>query len=103
MQNDKYNVILSEKALSMINDYVRFMANVSEAAARKLYKEIIHEAQLLDFMPESYPWLISNEIPANKYRKKLVAKRYLLIYQIKDNNVFIDYVVDCRQDYRWLI
>ena len=40
---------------------------------------------------------------SNKYRKKLVAKRYLLIYQIKGNNVFVDYILDCRQEYKWLL
>jgi hypothetical protein len=41
-------------------------------------------------------------LPANKYRKLLVDKRYLLIYQIKDGTVYIDYILDCRQDYGWL-
>ena len=26
-----------------------------------------------------------------------------LIYQIKDNTVFVDYVLDCRQDYKWFL
>ena len=33
----------------------------------------------------------------------IVTKRYLLIYQIKDNTVYVDYVPDCRQDYKWLL
>jgi len=33
----------------------------------------------------------------------LIEKQYILIYQIKDDTVYIDYVVDCRQDYGWLI
>ena len=103
MQSERYNIIMSDKALYQLNDYVKFLAKVSETAARELYKEIISEAQMLDFMPETYPWLIADEISPYKYRKKLVAKRYLLIYQIKDNTVFIDYIADCRQDYRWLI
>jgi hypothetical protein len=41
-------------------------------------------------------------LPENKYRKLLVDRRYLLIYQIKDDTVRIDYMVDCRQDYVWL-
>lgn len=40
---------------------------------------------------------------ANVYRKLLVDKRYLFIYKIKDNTVYLDYVVDCRQEYPWLI
>ena len=100
---NKYTVIVSERASKMIINNVRFLANVSVEAARKLHKEIITGIKELEFMPESFPWLISNEIPANKYRKKLVAKRYLLIYQIKDNTVFVDYVLDCRQDYKWFL
>ncbi|MCG2788520.1 MAG: type II toxin-antitoxin system RelE/ParE family toxin, partial [Actinomycetia bacterium] len=36
-------------------------------------------------------------------RKMLICKRYLLIYQIKGNIVYVDYIVDCRQDYEWLL
>jgi hypothetical protein len=35
-------------------------------------------------------------IPAGKYRKLLMVKRYLLIYQVKGNSVYVDVVVDCR-------
>ena len=99
----KYHVIFSDKATAMLMNHVRFLANVSVTAAKKLKKELIDEAKELETMPESYPWLSYSEIPANKYRKKLVAKRYLLIYQIKDDTVFIDNVLDCRQDYKWLL
>ena len=34
---------------------------------------------------------------------RLIEKRYMLIFQIVDNTVYADYVVDCRQDYGWLI
>lgn len=30
-------------------------------------------------------------------------KRYLLIFQIREDIVYVDYVVDCRQDYAWLL
>ena len=103
MSDKKYNVIVSDKAVSMLVNHVRFLANVSPETAKKLHKDIITEIRALEFMPESYPWLNCDEIPANKYRKKLAAKRYLLIYQIKDNTVYVDYVVDCRQDYKWLL
>lgn len=42
-------------------------------------------------------------IPLNKYHKMFVEKRYLILYQIKDRKVYVDYIVDCRQDYGWLI
>lgn len=103
MPDKKYTVIVSDKAASMLVNHVRFLANVSLEAAKKLHKEIITEIRALEFMPESYPWLSCDEIAANKYRKKLAAKRYLLIYQIKDSTVYVDYVLDCRQDYKWLL
>lgn len=103
MPDKKYTVIVSDKAASMLVNHVRFLANVSAEAAKKPHKEIITEIRALEFMPESYPWLSCDEIPANKYRKKLAAKRYLLIYQIKDSTVYVDYVLDCRQEYKWLL
>ena len=103
MPDKRYEVTVSERAASMLVNHIRFLANVSVEAAKKLHKELIAEIKALEFMPESYPWLSCDEIPANKYRKKLAAKRYLLIYQIKDDKVYVDYVLDCRQDYKWLV
>lgn len=39
----------------------------------------------------------------SKYRFILFEKRYMIIFQIVDDIVYADYVVDCRQDYDWLI
>ena len=103
MPNKKYSVIFSDRVVSMLVNHVRFMVRVSAEASKKLHKEIIAEAKALEFMPESYPRLTCDEIPTSKYRKKLVSKRYLLIYQIKDDKVYVDYVLDCRQDYKWLL
>lgn len=103
MSDKRDKVIISDKAMSMLASHVRFLAQVSVNAAAKLKAELIKEMQSLDYMPEGYPWLNDEYIPPNKYRKKLVSKRYLLIYQIIDDTVYIDYVLDCRQDYGWLI
>ena len=80
MADKKYNVILSDKAASMLINHVRFLAKVSAETAKKLHRDIIAEIKVLELMPESYPWISYGEIVANKYRKKLAAKRYLLIY-----------------------
>lgn len=37
------------------------------------------------------------------YRFILFEKKYMIIFQIIDHIVYADYVVDCRQDYSWLI
>jgi len=53
--------------------------------------------------PKQNPLLSNPSLPINKYRKLSIYKRYLLIYQIKGSTVYIDAVVDCRQNYRWLL
>lgn len=40
----------------------------------------------------------------NKYRVIVSARAaQMLIFQIADDVVYADYVVDCRQDYGWLL
>lgn len=53
--------------------------------------------------PYRDPILRSEVFPTEKYRKLVFGKWYLLIYQIRDERVFVEYVVDGRQDYQWLI
>ena len=86
----------------MLLSHVLFLAQVNTQAAEKLRQDINEAGKSLQEFPERGAWLNDPEIPADKYEKLLVDKQYLLIYQIKDNKVYIDYIVDCRQDYGWL-
>lgn len=36
-------------------------------------------------------------------RKMFIEKWYLILYQIQDDTVYVDYILDCRKDYSWLI
>ena len=102
MANKNYEIIISENAAKMLLTHVRFLANVDISSAKRLHAEIVSAIKSLKNLPDRYPWLTDNMIPANKYRKMPVAKQYLLIYQIKENSVYVDYIADCRQDYKWL-
>ena len=97
-----YKVIISERAADMLIQHVRFMAQVSPEAADKLRAEIIEASRSLQSLPERYLELFDLVLPTNKYRKMIISKRYCLVYQIKDETVHIDYILDCRQDYQWL-
>ncbi len=99
----RYHVIISERAGEMLVQHARFLAQVGAQAADNLRRDIVEAAKSLQEFPERGSWLADPVLPANKYRKLLVDKRYLLIYQIKDNTVYVDYVVDCRQDFIWLL
>jgi hypothetical protein len=105
MQDDikKYKVIISERAIDMMTAHIRFLAQVSEEAAIRLKTEFIKQARSLENLPERGSWITNIYLPANKYRKLKVENRYLIIYQVKDDSVFVDYMVDCRRDFQWLL
>lgn len=62
---------------------------VSERATQML---VSHAAFLAQVSPEAAEQLTIE-----------FEKRYMIIFQIVDDIVYADYVVDCRQDYNWLI
>lgn len=102
-EKNKYSVVVSSRAAQMLVSHAAFLAQVSKSAADRLVSSFEEAADSLELMPHRCPWLIGEFIPRNMYRYLVFEQRYLLIYQIKDNTVYVDYVVDCRQDYRWLL
>lgn len=99
----KYQVIVSERATQMLVSHAAFLAQVSPEAAEQLVASFEEAANSLQRMPLRCPWFNEDYIPRNAYRFLLFEKRYLLLFQVKDNTVFADYVLDCRQGYDWLI
>ena len=102
-QQNKYRVIVSARAAQMLVSHAAFLAQVNPAAAERLTVEFEKAAKSLEQMPQRCPWLKGEYIPKNAYRFILFEKRYMLIFQIVDHTVYADHVVDCRQDYGWLI
>ena len=102
-RQNKYRVVVSERAARMLVSHAAFLAQVSVEAAERLTAEFEKAAKSLELMPQRCPWLNGEYIPRNAYRSILFEKRYLIIFQIVDDVVYADYVVDCRQDYAWLI
>ena len=99
----EYQVIVSDRAAEMLVSHIRFVAQVSRQAADDLRNEFIKTAKTLETLPERGSWLTDPRLPINKYRKLVVENRYMLIYQVKDNTVYIDSIIDCRRDYPWII
>ena len=104
MENQsKYRVIVSQQATQMLVSHAAFFSLFSPEAAERLTAGFEKTANSLEIMPQRCPWLSGEYIPKNTYRFILFEKRYMIIFQIIDNTVYADYVVDCRQDYSWLI
>ena len=99
----KYDVSISDAALAMLDSHIDFLARVSQNAAIRLMDEILGDIASLSENPQRFPAYENEFIPDNRYRRMLTAKRYIVLYEIDGNNVFVDYIVDCRQDYAWMI
>ncbi|MCL2427474.1 MAG: type II toxin-antitoxin system RelE/ParE family toxin [Oscillospiraceae bacterium] len=100
---EKYTVVIHDPATEMLLQHVRFLADVSESAAKRLASEFNKKAKTLETMPERCPWVDHPLIPKDVYRKLIFEKHYMLIYKIIDAVVHVDAMVDCRQDYIWLL
>jgi plasmid stabilization system protein ParE len=98
-----YKVIVSDRARQMLAGHIRFMAQKSPSAARNMKNDLMDAIRSLHHMPERYPYIKEEFLPLNKYHKMFVEKWFLILYQVKDQTVYVDYIVDCRQAYKWLV
>lgn len=100
---NQYKVIVSDRAKRMLGTHIRFMAQVDKQAAAAKKKEIMTELRSLCQMPQRFPFFEEPYIAPNKYHKMFIETWYLVLYQIQDDTVYVEYILDCRKDYRWLI
>ncbi|MCM1124786.1 MAG: type II toxin-antitoxin system RelE/ParE family toxin [Bacteroidales bacterium] len=101
-ENSRYQVIVSDRAKRMLGTHIGFMAQVNKEAAKAKKKEIMDAMRSLSYMPQRFPFFEEVYIPPNKYHKMFVEKWYLILYQIRNDTVYVEYVLDCRKDYEWL-
>lgn len=102
-ESEGYRIIVSSKAALMMKEHVAFLAQVNVETALHLADIFCAALLSLRELPYRCPFLMSEQIPRNKYRKLIVAEQYLFLYQVIDQTVYVDYIVDCRQDYEWLL
>jgi len=99
----KYTVKITETAWDMLISHAHFLANVSVSAANGLIDTFVEMTDSLSAMPERNPWLENDTISFQKYRKFILGKYYIAVYEINGNDVYISAVVDSRQDYGWML
>lgn len=100
--SQQYKVLISGEAKHMLSEHIYFLAQVDPKSAEGLRHEMINGIRSLEKMPERYP-LFEPDNRFSPYRKMFIPKRYLVLYLIKEDTVYIEYILDCRQDYGWLI
>ncbi len=102
-ENKKDKVIVSDRAKRMLGTHIRFMAQANKEAAAARKKEIMAAMRSLSQMPQRFPFFEEPYITSNKYHKMFIKKWYLVLYQIQDDTVYVEYILGCRKDYSWLI
>lgn len=99
----KYKVLVSPKAKNMLDEHIDFLAQVNAASARNRKNEIMKSLRSLSDMPARFPLFESDYIKSGKYHKMYIEKWYLVLYQIMDDTVYVEYIIDCRENYSWLL
>lgn len=98
-----YQVIISDRARQMLGTHIRFLAQANKEAAKRVKQRLVDSISSLRHHPHRLPFFNAQFIPPNKYHKMYVENWYLVLYQIKDDTVYVDWIVDCRQNYTWLL
>ena len=57
--NQKYKVIVADRAKRMVGTHIRFLAQINKDAAAAAKKKIITELRTLSEMPHRYPFFIA--------------------------------------------
>ncbi len=103
MDEKVYDVEIRSRAMQMLVEQAAFLAEFNDEAAERLVQMFEESAASLSLFPKRAPELNDAYLPPHKYRKLLFAEHYLMVYQVTERKVFVDFIVDCRQDYQWLI
>ena len=100
---ETFEMIVSDEAKRQMGECVLFLAEKDLDAAQTLRERLVNNIRSLSSMPGRLPFFNETYMPWNKYHKMLVEQYYLILYQIRDQTVYVDYVLDCRRGYRWLM
>ena len=103
VQLKQYKVIVSERAKRNLAKITTHIAIEDAMYSRKVKAEIVSALKSLSKLPERCSYLEGEFIPYNKYHKLVIAGKYIALYVIQEDLVMVEYIIDCRQDYQWLI
>ena len=94
----KYTVIVSRRADEMLVRHARFLAQVRVSAAKRMTAEFAKVLDTLEQNPFQFLPETDFDLPDGAYRKALFSKWYKAVYSVSGNTVYLDAILDCRQD-----
>ena len=105
MTRAKYKVLLADRADKMLLAHTEFLSRVSLVAARRLLNDFKKVTNFLAENPLRFPFADELDVPGippEIYRKCLFDGRYKALYLIEGYEVYIDAVIDTRQENKGL-
>lgn len=94
---NKYKVIVSRHVAENLLSYVEFISNVSTKTARQFIAEYEVILVRLEENPLQFQVDTSFDNP-HGYRRAIFSKWYKCLFVIEGTTVYLDSIVDCRQD-----
>ncbi len=94
-----YTVIISRRVDMMLLKHISFLAKVSLPAAKRFRNDYSAILKRIADNPFQFPIETDLNLPEGIYRKALFSKRYKAIFMVEKNTVYLDAVVDCRQNF----
>ena len=96
---NSYQITITQKAFSDIQECVLFVNNVSKEAATSLYNEIMDKINSLKNFPNSNPNIDGLTVGGvNVKRMPIHHGRYLILYKVEKDLVTIYDILDSRKD-----
>lgn len=99
----EYVVTWSPQASEDVIECAKFIKKVSKEAAIKFVKQIYEMTDGLKDFPERNPVFKTPKTIAAVFRKFVFNKRYILVYLINENNIYIYRVLDARRNFGSLL
>jgi plasmid stabilization system protein ParE len=97
-EQKEYTVIVSPGANDRAYQHFEFLAQVSVTAADRLLDKLLADIRTLAHGPTACPPYDRPYLQPGKYRYKLSANRYRIVFTIEGDTVFVDDIQDCRED-----
>ena len=94
----KYKLKINPQINKQLEQHGRFIAQVSNSAATRFQNDFKIILRQISSNPYQFPPYDNPAFPENTYRKALFAKWYKVIFLVDGDTVYLEAVIDGRQD-----
>ena len=98
IDNNAYAIAVREECLVSFENHLEALANVNISDTENLYISFWDVVVHLAAYPDRNPLIRISSAPEAEYRRALFGQHHAILYEVADEKVFIDAVVDLRQN-----